>query len=180
MDTLQVENVLRADCKLSTTFEGVYASNMLPSFCDTSGSGAAVVANLDPSTRPGSHWVCMYVDEQGRGEYFDSYGLPPPLPEFVAFLGRNAARGWTYNRHELQSLDTTVCGHYCIWFLSERARGKSMEEIVARFSSTDTQKNDSQVENFVVTRFGKIAATVATLAAGRRSVQCCCARVRRV
>lgn len=172
MNTLEVENLLRADCKLSTIFEGVYASDLLPSFCES--RGTAMVMNMDPSNFGGSHWVCLYI-EKGRGEYFDSYGLAPPLEEFVSFLNRNC-RKWEYNKQELQSLDTTVCGHYCIWFLSERARGKSMLQIVEQFSSTNTRKNDVAVENLVLTRFGRISAA----ASGKthKCVQCCCARVR--
>jgi hypothetical protein len=178
MNTLQVENLLRADCKLSDVFEGVYASDMLPAFCDTSGDGAAVVVNMDPSDRGGSHWVCMFV-HKGRGEYFDSYGLAPPLEEFVNFLNRNST-SWTYNKVELQSLNTNVCGHYCIWFLSERARSRTMGEIVAGFPG-DTKRNDAAVESRVVTRFGRISSQVAAAAAvakSRKCVQCCCARVR--
>ncbi len=31
------------------------------------------VLNLDDMSGPGTHWVAVY-----EGEYFDSYGLPPP------------------------------------------------------------------------------------------------------
>jgi hypothetical protein len=180
MDTLQIENLLRADCRLSTSFEGVFASDQLPSFCESS-CPAALVMNLDPSSRGGSHWVCIYVDGKTRcGEYFDSYGMRPPVEDFVKFLDRNCAR-WTYNDRELQSLDTDVCGHYCIWFLSERARGRSMDEIVAGFSPSNTARNDAAVRKRVETRFGRIADDV--IARGGRggnaaAVQCCCARVR--
>jgi hypothetical protein len=179
MDTRQIENLLRADCKLSTTFEGVFASDLLPLFCETS-VPVAVVMNMDPSTQGGSHWVCIYIENR-HGEYFDSYGLHPPLEAFVKFLNRNCTQ-WTFNDLELQSLDSNVCGHYCIWFLSERARGRSMDEIVAQFSPRDTAKNDAAVRKLVESRFGKIADDVIHGAAAQKrwwgnEVQCCCARV---
>jgi hypothetical protein len=177
MDTLQVENLLRADCKLSVIFEGVYASDCLPEFCDR--QGTALVMNMDPSNLGGSHWVCIYI-ENGRGEYFDSYGLAPPLEEFANFLERNCTT-WTYNKQELQSLDTMVCGHYCIWFLSERARGHSMRDIINQFSTTgNTRTNDVTVKQRVETRYGRIVEKLSSSSSSTgRCVQCCCSRVGR-
>jgi hypothetical protein len=175
MDTLQVENLLRADCKLSTIFEGVFASDRLPLFCG--GGDLGMVMNLDPSDRGGSHWVCIYVQD-GKGEYFDSYGMAPPIEEFLDFLQRNS-KTWSYNKQELQSLDSTVCGHYCIWFLSERARGRSMQNIVQDFSETDTKRNDQAVKMQVETRFGGMVKKTSSSSSARgRCVQCCCPRVR--
>ena len=176
MDTVQVENLLRADCKLSVIFDGVYASDCLPMFCG--GGDTGLVMNIDPSTQSGSHWVSIYI-QNGKGEYFDSYGMAPPLEDFMRFLKTNT-KTWTYNKQELQSLDSTVCGHYCIWFLSERARGKSMQNIVQQFSKTDTKWNDNTVKRQVETRFGGIVKNMSSAAAATSSkcVQCCCARVR--
>ena len=28
-------------------------------------------------SKPGEHWIAVYFKNRGRGEYFDSYGLPP-------------------------------------------------------------------------------------------------------
>ena len=36
------------------------------------------VINLDPSYKPGSHWVAVYFDRNGEGEYFNSLGRYPP------------------------------------------------------------------------------------------------------
>ena len=152
MNTLQVENLLRSDCKLATIFDGVFASDRLPSLCD---SKTAMVVNIDPYNSPGSHWVCMYI-ENGKGEFFDSYGEYPYVHSFINFLNRNC-KSWTFNRVDLQAIDSDVCGHYCIHFLSERARGKSMEEIVAQFSVNNKNKNDAGVKEMVETRFGRIA-----------------------
>jgi hypothetical protein len=124
----------------------------------------------------GSHWVCVYV-ENGKGEYFDSYGMSPHIVEpFISFLDRNCRSNWSYNRHELQSIDSTVCGHYCIWFLSERARGKTMSEIVSQFSN-DTRSNDALVKESVELRYGGIAHSIINRASCIR-VQCFMVRQR--
>ena len=36
-----------------------------------------MVANTDPSSKPGTHWVAFYFPSKGKGEFFDSYGHPP-------------------------------------------------------------------------------------------------------
>ena len=37
-----------------------------------------IVFNLDPSYKPGSHWVAVYIDRNGLPEYFDFFGRPSP------------------------------------------------------------------------------------------------------
>ena len=38
---------------------------------------AAFVCNTDDGDEPGEHWIALYLDADGRGDYFCSYGLPP-------------------------------------------------------------------------------------------------------
>ena len=56
---------------------------------------SAYVFNLDPSYKPGSHWVAVYIDRKGRPEYFDSFGRPPPrkIKDFLY----TCAESWKYN-----------------------------------------------------------------------------------
>jgi hypothetical protein len=174
MNTTEIENLLRSDCKLSTIFEGVFASDCLPSFC---AEETAIVMNLDPHDRSGSHWVCLYI-ENGKGEYFDSYGYSPVDVNFVNFLNRNCP-SWKFNDKEFQALDSDVCGHYCIWYLSERARGLTMDEIKNQFDTRDCNKNDAQVKENVEVRFGSIAMQVSnTSTASNKIMQCCMCRKR--
>ena len=51
-------------------FDGVFAADDLPD------EPHLLVSNTHPTSRPGRHWVCICV-ENGRGEYFDSFGRPP-------------------------------------------------------------------------------------------------------
>ena len=70
MNTLQIERLLKKDLKSKTIFKKVCALDQLekPTF------PSAYVINSDPSSKPGEHWVAVYFDKRGRGEYFDSYG----------------------------------------------------------------------------------------------------------
>jgi hypothetical protein len=154
MNTREVANPLRMDCYLSIGFDGVFASDCIPTMCDPK---CAMVLNTDPQDQEGEHWVCIYI-ENGVGEYFDSYGLPPLIKSFQEFLDKNCGpNGWTYNTKAFQAMDSDVCGHYCMWFLGERARGRTMDDIKRQFSK-NCKKNDKLVKRWVEQRYGEIAA----------------------
>ena len=75
MDTLQIKRALEHNTFTKKTFSGVFAAVELPEIIDTFPCG--FVANTDPSTEPGTHWIALYFPSRGKGEFFDSYGYPP-------------------------------------------------------------------------------------------------------
>ena len=83
------------------------------------------VCNTDPSSEPGDHWVVLHVTG-GVGEYFNSLGRVICHYEFSQFLGGE----YRYESVQIQGLFTSVCGQYCIFYTSLRARGHSMDDIV--------------------------------------------------
>ncbi|KAK3704916.1 hypothetical protein QZH41_005383, partial [Actinostola sp. cb2023] len=66
--------MVRTDRLLRPAFLGVFPADRLPT---THRSGTGLIVNTDPSDRPGTHWVAMYWDNEGRAEFFDSYGQTP-------------------------------------------------------------------------------------------------------
>ena len=80
------------------------------------------VVNLDNADSKGSHWVVAEVDlAKNESFYFDSYGFIPIFADiFYALL--NASRRFKYNTTSLQSMNSIVCGHYCILFCLLRPR----------------------------------------------------------
>jgi hypothetical protein len=70
-NTGDIEVLLNADSTCRRVFQGVFSSDMLPP------NHRLLVCNTDPSTRPGQHWIAIYVDENRCGEYFDSFGQSP-------------------------------------------------------------------------------------------------------
>ena len=88
------------------------------------------VINLDPSYKPGSHWVAVYFDKNGVGEYFDSFPHYPPH-EVVHFL-RSHAKGWQYNRMQVQELYTTTCGQFVVFYIYQKSRGLTLEVILRK------------------------------------------------
>jgi len=154
MNTRQISAVLQTDSSTKQAFQGVYPSDVLPETIEH--YPAAFVANVDPSGQPGSHWCAFYFTKDKRGEFFDSYGQQPKqyTQAFQDFLYRNSVV-WTYNAKSLQSLDSNVCGHYCLYYLLNRCRNISMKAIVDRFSS-NTKLNDAFVHRFIVNHYSFI------------------------
>ncbi len=70
----------------------------------------AIVVNTDKSSGPGEHWVAVYVDRNGKGYYFDSYG-GPPLSEIKQFLNRVCKNGLFKSIDKpIQAPASIVCG----------------------------------------------------------------------
>ena len=143
MNTIQIEHLLKKDPFTKTIFKKACAKNQLLRVDYPS----AYVINSHPSSKPGEHWIAVYFDKHGKGEYFDSYGLHPSMNGFIAFMERNS-NGWIYNNKTVQSLFSTTCSHYCVYFILYRCRGYSMHDIVSRFSSNLTE-NDRNINLFI-------------------------------
>lgn len=107
---------------------------------------AAIVANTDPHSQPGSHWVAMYLDNDGHCVYFDSYGVPPGIPQHLNRIRKNS-RSYTWNTRHLQSFGSKVCGQYCIMFLHYMARGYTLQQFCKMFSNNQDH-NDRIVARF--------------------------------
>ena len=106
------------------------------------------VINLDSSYKPDSHWVAVYFDRNGVGEYFDLLARYPPY-EFDHFLRSHAER-WQYNHMQMQELYTTTCGQFVVFYIYQKSRGLTLEVILCKYFSTNNKlKNDLLVRDFV-------------------------------
>ena len=149
MDSLEIVRILKQDRFTKHYFRGVFACDQLPTRYVPRPS--AFVVNTDPSNKPGQHWVAIYITQNGEGEYFDSYGQKPTLPQLKSFLKENASL-INFNRQPLQGPLSAVCGQYTIFFLLHRCRGSSMRNITHLFSS-DKMDNDITVNDFIKKTF---------------------------
>lgn len=59
---------------------------------------------LKDKKSPIGHWVAFH-----NGEYFDSFGQPPPM-KIAQFVKK-------YNNKQFQSVDAAFCGWWCLLFL---------------------------------------------------------------
>ena len=141
MNTREIEKFLTADRICQRIFQGVFSMDTLP--CNP----RLLICNTDPSTKAGEHWIAIYVDEYGRGEYFDSFGRPPN-EHFASYMNKHCGLSWTFNKRQLQSIISSFCGHYCCFYCMYRSRNVDLNAIVKHFTN-DTSFNDSIVHAFV-------------------------------
>ena len=158
MNTIQIVHALEQDSVTRKRFCGVFPRDKLPERIDKFPCG--LIANTDPSSEIGSHWLAFFFTEEQNGQqnavsgqFFDSFGQPPSYysSSFEHFLDKHSSE-WDFNKRKLQSSWSDVCGQYCIFYLSHRARGHSMNKIV-QFFSKDTMSNDVKVSQFVKNNF---------------------------
>lgn len=110
-------------------FSGVFQRDDLPK---TILPGHAIVVNLDPSGG-GTHWVCVCRHE--KVEYFDSFGLPPPVSVMSLMKKINPRKfGCSYNTSQIQPINSAKCGYYCMKYIVDRHRGREPYDIIYGFS----------------------------------------------
>lgn len=134
MNTLQL---LKALPFTDAGIGGVYPADRVPW---SWARPCAIIVNTDNHTQPGTHWVAIYLGSNGRGIYFDSFGMPPFDKRIAQRLRRNC-RIYEYNEKRIQDISSNVCGQYCIVVLHWLFNNKSLRAFHKLFSS-DTKRND--------------------------------------
>ena len=150
MNTLQLEEIMKRDRMGGLYFRGVYAADQfLHQKVNKYSSG--YIVNTDPINKEGRHWVAIHIDENGRGEFFCSYGNSPKMYNFDKWLDKNTT-SWTFNTKRMQGTTSSVCGHYCVFYLLHRFRKISLTCLQNMFTE-DYALNDILVNNFICERF---------------------------
>ena len=93
----------------------------------------------------GSHWVATFV-ENGKINYFDSFGLLP----FQEIVDHAKKKNLTlvHQNDQIQDLNTTTCGYFCLYFLNEMNKGSSYFNLLQVFDVHDTMKNERFIERY--------------------------------
>lgn len=154
------------DCQ----FLGVFAADEIPKRINTYPS--CFVANTDPARNPGAHWVACYVSSANCAEFFDSYGLPPTFYDLELPI-----KPKSFNRICFQSLRSSACGHYCVYFLCNRAYKRSirMLQLDLKRASRVVSHADSFVRLFVADVVRKLHV-VRRCFRNCQGLQCCVSR----
>lgn len=142
MNTNQLDNLLR--CLVDTTKcvpAGVFPSDLVPRNFDR--FPTCFIVNIDPSSRPGQHWVAYYFDSPFTYEFFDSFGFDPSI------YSLHYASPTSYNTHSLQSINSAVCGQFCLYYLHCKCRGTTFDAILHSFSMLSSKWNDKLVRKFI-------------------------------
>lgn len=137
MNSLEIAKLCQSKC-----FLGVFPSDLLPKPSYPS----CFIANTQPSGTKGEHWIAIFINKEGYGDYFCSFGKQP-ISEFVHFMNSHTV-SWNYNQRRIQSYFSSTCGHYCIFFLFCRSKGLSLSKIMSFFSK-NTAENDNMIRMFI-------------------------------
>ena len=147
MNSSQLRWILSNDKVTRRNFKGVYALDEI-SHIQHKSFPSAYVFNLDPSHKPGLHWVAVYIDRKRLPEYFDSFGRPPPR-EIKDFLD-TYAESWNYNHVPVQELYSTTCGQFVVFYIYQRCSGLTLESILRKYFKPHARiMNDVLVRDFV-------------------------------
>lgn len=120
----------------------------------------AIICNNQKSTMAGMHWVSFYKNSSDL-EFFDSFGMPiefygNDFNKFTERFGKKVTQSFA----QFQSNSSNLCGGYGLYFLINRYRGKSYDQVVSTFSDHNTKVNDHKIylfikENIIFPKFAK-------------------------
>ena len=121
LTNIDIENYV-SELKIPN-FRGVFMRDALPHKPKQIECG---IVNLNTSNEIGSHWVCYAKTEEDFCIYFDSFGQDV-LPEVLRYLKtareyRNEIAVIARNTDIVQSINTHVCGHLCLFVLTSLMR----------------------------------------------------------
>src|SRR5689334_20148323 len=119
MNSNQIRRELTSDAYSKRYFKGVLARDQLPNKIK---KPAAYIINTENSDKKGEHWLALFYDRNCRCDFFDSFGLHPAFYNLEKYLYKTSST-WQYNKNQLQSLESSYCGNYCIYFILLRSRG---------------------------------------------------------
>lgn len=150
----QLETLALTDVRLQSIFIGVYSLNNLPYIIRYQHSAIkhvkpiCFIVNTDTTNLPGQHWIAIFIDENNIGEVFDSFGRLPPS-HIQRWMNINT-RFWYYSQDCIQSISSTMCGAFCLYYLFHKSRGISLQVILSHFDFIFLQCNDYIVQRFVI------------------------------
>ena len=121
-------------------FRGVFMRDELPKTIKPLECG---IMNFNTHNQPGSHWVC-YVKRHATRIYFDSFGQITPI-EMQKYLKtkwefENGTPVIERNTDIVQTPNTVVCGHLCLFVLTSlMSEHLTYQEVLDQLTGTYTQ-----------------------------------------
>ena len=157
MNGRDLARVLVNDRYSRRTFRGIFPRDTLPYLVNTRRPSAYVI-NTDRAGGPGEHWVVVWFDGQGRGEYFDSYGLPPFHHDIESFILRHC-HTYRHNPRLLQSVLSSTCGLYALYYVLKKSRGASLESVLSVFNPLKPSANDRKVISLLRNKLRRVSSS---------------------
>ncbi len=150
MNTIELINILTEDKFSKKLFCGVLPIDELKNF--TFRKPCSLIVNTDESSKPGEHWIALFITKNGYLEYFDSYGIKPFKKEIFQFIKKHQMK-LIFNKKKIQNSLSINCGKFCLLFVLLRTRGFTMKKIIRFF--VNTKYNDLLI-NKIYLKYKKI------------------------
>jgi hypothetical protein len=100
---------------LDIKLRGIYMIDTLPKRINLNEKS---IINLDSIMNSGTHWVA-YKKHAQKVYYFDPIGnLQPPI-QLINYFKQQPNVEIYFNYDQLQTLNSNVCGHFCLLFLAD-------------------------------------------------------------
>ena len=136
LSNIDITNILRAQ---GIEINGIFMKDELP----TRLKKGFYVVNLASNTdnNGGTHWTSLYYSS-ADSFYFDAFGFIAPMDV------DKRLKSYVYNTSQIQDINSTACGFYCIGFIiymnSQKNKMEGYKSFVNLFSS-DTKENDKKL-----------------------------------
>lgn len=109
-----------------------------------------LIINTDLSTGPGIHWYCV-VRIHDVLECFDSLSVSSEKKTFIqSNFNYKGVKYIIYNSTQLQPLESSLCGQYCLFYLHERYHNLDVDfsTLINEALSENVTTNDHIVSQF--------------------------------
>ena len=133
MNSNELRCVLSRDQKINKSFIAVFAMDEFTEYVKRNKvieDDSVFIVNSETSKKSGEHWLLIYVKDIKQVYFIDSFGKDPKFYklENVLYQIRNEIK--FFNKTQLQSSFSNLCGEYCVFFSFNLCRDKSLREII--------------------------------------------------
>ena len=136
LSNIDITNILRAQ---GIEINGIFMKDELPKKLKKGFYVVNLASNTD--NNGGTHWVALYHSSIDSF-YFDAFGFIAPMDI------DKRLKSYVYNTSQIQEINSTACGFYCIGFIiymnSQKNKMEGYKSFVNLFSS-DTKENDKKL-----------------------------------
>ena len=105
MNTLSNIDIIKILDSYDIKINGVYSKDQLPKHLE---EGWYIINLENHDQGNGTHWTCFKFQRALPSIYFDSFGIDCPEHLHLEIMP------YIYNQREIQDLDSSCCGWFCI------------------------------------------------------------------
>jgi len=128
-------------------YAGTFAANKIPPRLKVSN-----FIILNTSETVGQHWYTVYRPNRDTLECFDSLGIDSSKKHFINNnFAKFKAKEVIFNTSRVQSLQSTSCGQFVLYFLFQRLHNQDLDfsELLDEIFELNDAINEQRVETFL-------------------------------